>query len=364
MAEDMGEKTENATPKRLQDARNRGQVPKSQDVNAAVGLAAAIIILLVFGTGVGSGLARIIRDSLMFNTYGHPLTTDTLFPTAKNFAFSAAILVAPLFIAVFLVAYVTQLAQVGLLFTLQPLRPKISQLNPIAGAKKLLGIRSLVKSGVNILKLIVVIGVAYLITIKRLPILIVLPRMNSMSAVAAIGRMALELALWLVVLLLFLAFIDFMYQKWQHKKDLKMTKHEVKDERRSMEGDPAVKGKRLRMAREIAMQRIAQDVPQADVVIANPTHFSVAIRYDENNMDAPVVVAKGADFLALRIRQLARFAGVPVIAKPPLARALYWGTEVGDAIAPAHYEAVAELLAYVYRVDSKSNKPKPQPSVA
>jgi flagellar biosynthetic protein FlhB len=272
-------------------------------------------------------------------------------------------------VSVFLVAYVTQLAQVGLLFTFQPLKPKISQLNPIAGAKKLLGVRSLVKSGVNILKLIVVIGVAYLITVKRLPILVALPRMNSIAAVAEIGKLGLELAIWLVVLLLVLAFVDYIYQKWQHRKDLKMTKHEVKDERRSMEGDPAVKGKRLRMAREIAMQRIAQDVPQADVVIANPTHFSVAIRYDEKNMDAPVVVAKGADFLALRIRQLARFAGVPVIARPPLARALYWGTEVGDAIAPAHYEAVAELLAYVYRIDAKSdqpksNQPKPEPSVA
>jgi len=155
--------------------------------------------------------------------------------------------------------------------------------------------------------------------------------------------------------------VDLIYQRWQHKKDLRMTKHEVKDERRSMEGDPQIKGKRLRMAREIAMQRIAQDVPQADVVIANPTHFSVAIRYDEETMNAPIVIAKGADYLALRIRQIARFEGIPVIARPPLARALYWGTEVGDAISAAHYEAVAELLAYVYRMDSTAN---PAPAAA
>jgi flagellar biosynthesis protein FlhB len=356
MAEDMGEKTENATPKKLQEARSRGQVPKSSDINAAVGLAAAIIILMTFGPGVGSGLARIIRDALLLDVFGSSLRLESLMPTVKNFGFSAIQLVAPLFLAIVITAYLTQLIQVGLLFTFKPLKPKISQLNPVAGIKKLIAIRSLVKSGVNILKLVVVIGVAYLVVMKRLSILVVLPRMNAFSAMGAIGKIGLELAIWLVILLLALAFVDLVYQRWQHKKDLKMTKHEVKDERRSMEGDPQIKGKRMRLAREIAMQRMAQDVPNADVIIANPTHFSVAIRYDEKNMDAPIVVAKGADFLALRIRQFARFAGVPIIARPPLARALYWGTDVGDAISSVHFEAVAELLAYVYRMDAKAEK--------
>ena len=356
MAEEMGEKTENATPKKLQEARSRGQVPKSTDINAAVGLAAAIIILLAFGSSLGSGLSRIVRDALILDVYGSALRVESLLPTVKNFAFSSVRLVAPIFLAIFFTAYITQLAQVGLLFTLKPIKPKLSQLNPVAGLKKLIAIRSLVKSGVNILKLVVVIGVAYIVVMKRLPILIVLPQMNAFSAMGVIGKIGLELAIWLVILLLILAFIDLVYQRWQHKKDLKMTKHEVKDERRSMEGDPQVKGKRLRMAREIAMQRIAQDVPKADVIIANPTHFSVAIRYDEETMSAPVVVAKGADFLALRIRQFARFAGVPVIARPPLARALYWGTEVGDSISATHFEAVAELLAYVYRMDAQAEK--------
>lgn len=361
MAEDMGEKTENATPKRLADARGRGQVPKSQDINAAVGLAAAVIILLIFGSDVGAGLARIVRDALVLDTYGTAVDIDALIPTTKNFALSSALLVAPLFALVFIVAYITQFCQVGLLFTLKPLRPKLGALNPIAGAKKLLGLRSLVKSAVNIFKLVAVIGVACLIISRRIDTLGILPHMHTLAAMGTIGAIALELALWLILLLLFIAFIDLIYQRWQHRRDLRMTKHEVKDERRSMEGDPQIKGKRLRLAREIAMQRIAQSVPRADVVIANPTHFSVAIRYDQETMAAPVVVAKGADFLALRIRQLARFAGVPVIARPPLARALYWGTEVGDAISPAHYEAVAELLAYVYRMEAKA---KPQTAAA
>jgi len=331
-------------------------VPKSTDINAAVGLAAAIVILYAFGSSVGTGLSRIIRDAIVLDVYGSALRMDSLMPTAKNFAFSAAKLVAPLFFAIFCTAYITQLMQVGFMFTLKPLKPKISQLNPVAGIKKLIAIRSLVKSGVNVLKLVVVIGVAYQVVMKRLSILVILPQVNAISAMGAIGKIGLELAIWLVTLLLALAFIDLVYQRWQHKKDLKMTKHEVKEERRSMEGDPQIKGKRMRMARDIAMQRMAQDVPKADVVIANPTHFSVAIRYDEATMAAPIVVAKGADYLALRIRQFARFADVPVIARPPLARALYWGTEVGDAISTAHFEAVAELLAYVYRLDAQAKR--------
>ena len=353
MANDMGEKTEDATPKRLADARGRGQVAISQDINAAVGLAVALILMLVFGSDIGMGLARLMRETLLLDRFGTPLAVDTLTASVVHVAFTAGLLVAPVFALVFLGAYITQLTQVGFLLTLKPLKPKISQLSPVAGIKRIFGMRSLVKSGVNILKLIVVIGVAWLIVSRHLPELIALPRMGLFVAAGVIGQTAFELAVWLIVLLLVLALIDLVYQRWQHKRDLKMTKQEVKDERRSMEGDPQMKGKRIRMAREIAMQRIAQAVPKADVIIANPTHFSVAIRYDDATMDAPVVVAKGADFLALRIRQLARLAGIPVIARPPLARALYWGVEVGQQVAPEHYEAVAEILAYVYRLESK-----------
>jgi flagellar biosynthetic protein FlhB len=357
MASDMGEKTEDATPRRLADARNRGQVAKSQDINAAVGLAVALILVLVFGPGIGQGLARLVRDNLVLDTFGSPIQTHTLNESIVHVGGAAALLVAPIFGLVFIFAYLTQLIQVGLLFTLKPVKPKLTQLNPVSGIKRIFGVRGLVRSGVNTLKLIVVIGIAWLIVQRHLHELVTLPRLDVFVAAAVIAKAAFELAIWLVVILLILALIDLIYQRWQHKRDLRMTKQEVKDERRSMEGDPQMKGKRLRMAREIAMQRIAQAVPKADVIIANPTHFSVAIRYDESTMHAPVVVAKGADILALRIRQLARFAGIPVIARPPLARALYWGIEVGQQISPEHYEAVAEILAYVYRLESEHKSP-------
>lgn len=355
MADDMGERTENATPKRLIDARKRGQVAKSTDVNAAVGLAAALILLLTFGRDLALGLARLLRDNLDFDRLSGPLRADDLWPTIQHSAVTGAILAAPLFIIIFVVAYLTQLTQVGLLFTTRPLKPKISQLDPIKGFKKIFGVRGLVKAGVNVLKLVVVMIVAWLVASAELRGLASLPQLPVFAAIAVIGQAMLKLAIWLIIVLLILAAVDLLYQKWQHKRDLRMTKQEVKDERRSMEGDPQIKGKRLRMAREIAMQRIAQAVPKADVIIANPTHFSVAIAYDEEKMDAPTVVAKGADHLALRIRHIARIAGVPVIERPPLARALYWGVEIGQQVAPEHYEAVAEVLAYVYRLEHQQS---------
>ncbi|MCL4220551.1 MAG: flagellar biosynthesis protein FlhB [Phycisphaerales bacterium] len=355
MADDMGERTENATPKRLADARKRGQVAKSTDVNAAVGLGAALILLLTFGRDLGLGLARLLRDNLDFDRLAGSIRPDDLWPAVQHSAITGSLLLAPLLAVIFVVAYVTQLAQVGLLFTTRPLKPKLSQLDPIKGFKKIFGVRGLVKAGVNVLKLVVVMTIAYLVIHAELRGLASLPQLPVFVAIAVIGQAMLKLAIWLIAVLLILAAIDLVYQKWQHKRDLRMTKQEVKDERRSMEGDPQIKGKRLRMAREIAMQRIAQAVPKADVIIANPTHFSVAIAYDEDKMNAPTVVAKGADHLALRIRHIARISGVPVIERPPLARALYWGVEIGQQIAPEHYEAVAEVLAYVYRLEHQQS---------
>ena len=158
------------------------------------------------------------------------------------------------------------------------------------------------------------------------------------------------------MLLIFIGFVDMFYQRWQHKKDLRMTKHEVKDERRSMEGDPQVKRRRFQIAQEIAAQGIQNGTPKADVVVTNPTHFSVGIQYDAENMAAPKVVVKGADLMAWRIRQIAKQHDIPIVERPPLARALYWGADVGTEIAPEHYEAVADVLAYVYRLDAEAAK--------
>jgi flagellar biosynthetic protein FlhB len=189
--------------------------------------------------------------------------------------------------------------------------------------------------------------------------------LTALAGWGMIGKLAAELALWLFAVMLVMGAADFLFQKWNHTQELKMTKQDVKDERRSMEGDPQIKGKRFKMGREIMRQRIGAAVPKADVIVTNPTHFSVAIQYDPETMAAPRVVAKGADELAMTIRHLARMHGVPILERPPLARALYRHVDVGREIHPQYYEAVAQVLSYVYRIEKEAGKARaPAPEAA
>lgn len=354
MAEDLGEKTELPTSRRLGEARNRGQVPKSQDLSAAIMLAAAVVIFVVFGGVLVTTFGGVMRRLLEDQTLGNPVEASSIAPAA-TWVFNRGVrLLAPIMLLMALVAYLANVVQVGFLFTTTPLKPKLSNLNPVGGVKKLFSKRNLVKTIVNSGKLVAAMIVAAVVVSRHIESVIALPRLGVMPGLYKIAQMCLELAIALLLLLLFLAVVDLIYQRWQHVQDLKMTKHEVKDERRSVEGDPEVKKRRLRMAQEIALQRIQSAVPDADVVVTNPTHFSVAIKYDSSTMRAPRVVAKGADFLAFRIRNVARQTGVHVVERPPLARALYAGVEVGQEISPEHYEAVAEILAYVYRLEGRA----------
>ncbi len=246
------------------------------------------------------------------------------------------------------------MVQVGWLFTTRPLAPKFDRLNFFANLGKLVGRRSAARLAADAAKLTAVIVVSWLVISRAIPRLTTLPLLEMKPALSVVAHLAVELALWVLALLIVVGVADWVYQRWQHTQELRMTKQEVKDERRSMEGDPAVKRRRFQMMREIAMQRVHQTVPTADVVVTNPTHFSVAIKYDSDAMAAPRVVAKGADHMAFRIRQLAALNDVPIVERPPLARALYFGVDVGREIPPEHYQAVAELLAYVYRVQERA----------
>lgn len=353
MAEDMGEKTEMPTPKRLADARGRGQTAKSQDLGAALGLAAATVLCVVFGAQLMQTFLIIMRRTLGDDAVA-PMMDVGGMDAALRWTLAQGLLAAvPILIIAFLVAYVGQVIQVGLLFTLKPVKPDLKRLNPISGLKKLCNKRNLVKTGVNTLKLVMVLTVAVLVVMTRIEPLLALPSLTAAGAAMEVLELVLIVSIWLVVVLLVLAVIDFIYQRWQFTQDLKMTKFEVKDERRSHEGDPETRKRRLQMAAEIAMQRARAGVPTADVVVTNPTHFSVAIKYDGAVMNAPRVIAKGADHMALQIRAIARSNSVPIVERPPLARALFWGVEEGQEIPPEMYEAVAEVLAYVYRVSQE-----------
>ncbi|RMH29935.1 MAG: flagellar biosynthesis protein FlhB [Planctomycetota bacterium] len=359
MADDMGERSEAPTAKRLSEARGKGQIPKSQDLSGVVTLFGAALILVLFGSMLGHTLLTQMRIYLGGDAPGEWFSPEAIAPAIRRSFGTAALVMLPVLAVAFLVAFLGQVVQVGWVISAEPIRPKLTKLNPIAGFKRLFGKRGLAKTAINTVKLVAVLLVAWLVVMSRIERLAILPAMTAVGATAEIVRTLVLLVIVLLALLSIIALADYIYQRWQHTQDLKMTKQEVKDERRSMEGDPMIKGKRLEMARQIVMQRIGQSVPEADVIITNPTHFSVAIKYDTETMRAPRVTAKGVDEVALRIRQIARTHKVPIVERPPLARALYWGIDVGQEIAPEHYEAVAEILAYVYRLENRMPDRKP-----
>lgn len=352
MPEDLGEKTEAPTSRRLEEAREKGQIAKSQDLASAIDLIGAALVILLLGAFVAGGMAEIVRRSL---GEGDPLPdVESVSELVTQIGLRAGVAAAPVLAIVVVVGIISHLLQVGPHFTTQPLVPNFERLNPVAGFGRLFGRRNLVKTLVNSLKLILVLTVSYLVLQSAVEKVAAFPRLHLYGSLAVLGKLALQLAAWLLVLLLALGVVDYLFQRWQHTQDLRMTKEEVKDERRSMEGDPKVKAARARLARQIALQRINQAVPNADVVVTNPTHFSVALKYDEATMRAPKVIAKGADYLALRIRQVATINRVPMVERPPLARALYSGCEVGEEVPPELYQAVAEVLAYVYRLETEA----------
>ena len=354
MAEELGEKSELPTTRRRREARNKGQVARSQDLGSALDLIGATILIALFGSAVAGTMRVIMIRVLGGQTPGDLLSTDSVGPMVLWSAFEAGKILLPFMLLMFVIAYLAQVTQIGLLFTTQPLQPKLDRLNPIAGLKRIFSRRSLVKTLVNVIKLTAVIIIVVLVFRGHFPRAATLPMLPIRQALPVIASMLMELTIWLLLLLLVIGIIDFLYQRWQHTQDLKMSKHEVKDERRAMEGDTETKARRLRMGQEIAMQRLPHDVPEADVIVTNPTHFSVAIKYDSDTMAAPRLVAKGADFLAMRIRHLALMHSVPMVERPPLARALYWNIEVGQEISPEHYAAVAEVLAFVYRLEGSA----------
>jgi len=267
-------------------------------------------------------------------------------------AFIAKI-VAPLLLVAALVGVAVSYLQVGFLYTPKVLVPKFSKLNPLKGAKQMFSKRSLVEMLKSIMKIIIVVSIAYSTIKKVADKFAVLVNSSWASSLNLIGDTAYSLAMKISAVFIILGIVDFMYQKWQHEEDLKMSKEEVKQERENAEGKPEVKSKRRQKQQEMAMSRMMQDIPDASVVITNPTHFAVAIKFDMDEMDVPIVVAKGQDELALRIREVAKENNIEIVEEKPLARALYRIVDIGEEIPLDLYQAVAEVLAYVYQLDQE-----------
>ncbi len=349
------EKTEAPTPRRRAEARESGNIARSPDLTAAMMLLASILILYFLGRGV-LGELKVALETLL--TAAHATNPTRPDDVPATLAFAARALVAagaPMVLAIGAVGLMVATGQVGVLFTLKPLQPKLSKLSPVKGAARLFDMRAMVRLGMSVLKVIIIGAVAFLIIWDDLPWLLHIAELELVSAFAASCELVYALGLKLAALLLVLALLDYSFQRWKHEQDLKMSKQDVKEEMKRMEGDPQIKQRRARIARQLALQRVSAAVPAADVIVTNPTHFAIALKYDSDAMRAPKVVAKGADYLAARIRQLAAVHGVPIVERKPLARALYYGVDVGKEIPPEHYAAVAEILAYVYRVGERQS---------
>lgn len=354
MADDLGEKTQAPSGRKREEARGRGQVAKSQDLSAGIDLWAAFILLLVFGAPLAAGLSGMLRYLLDDRDSGTLLRGDGVGDLCRWAAQNTVLVAAPILLILFAAAFLAQVLQVGWHPTLEPLMPKLDRLDPLKGVQRLFGMRNAVKTLTGVIKLVLIGSIVTYVVMSDWDRIIALAQLDVRSMWTVIMAIITRLLLWTLAILLIIGLADYFYQRWQMTKDLMMTRQEVKEEHRSMEGDAEIKGRRMRIARQMAMQRLAKNVPKANVIVTNPTHYAVALQYDPKTMSSPKVVAKGADFMALRIREIAAAHKIPIVERPPLARALYSGVPVGKQIRPEFYEAVAEILAYVYRLQNRA----------
>jgi flagellar biosynthetic protein FlhB len=352
------EKTEQPTQKKLDDARKEGQVAKSQEIATAFSLLALFVIIRVIYPFLGTNFQTLF-ERVYNNIPNVARTYDGMLPIAyirsilSNAILTMFLMSAPFFIVAFIIAFLSDLVQVGFKPTSKPLQPKLSKLNPISGMKKIFSARKLFDFLKSILKLAVMVVVIYSFFTGRTESLFLLYDIPLKQAIGLMGNLIIDLGFRIAAAYMIIAFIDLIYQRRKFNKDMMMTKKEVKDEYKNSEGDPQVKGAQKRRMMEASRRRMMQQLPQADVVITNPTHYAVAIKYDADEADAPVVVAKGADYLAQKIKEIAKDNKVEIVENKPLARMLYANVEVGEMVPPELYKAVAEVLAYVYHLQGK-----------
>lgn len=345
------ERTESATPKRLEDARKKGQVPRSRELSAAAVMLIGSMALYWTGGGIAQALAGVMRVSLTQSF--DPAQDGTQMFTSLAAAFGQAFLAcAPVLGAIFAVALLAPMSVSGWNFSAEALTPNFSKLNPITGMQRLFSMNGLVELVKSLAKFGLVAVVAIVVLRNDAQALLALGMENPTRAMGDAIQLCGKALLALSGAMLLIAAIDVPYQLWQHAKQLRMSRQEIREEMKESDGSPEVKGKIRRMQQEAARRRMMQDVPTADVVVTNPTHFAVALRYDDKRMRAPVVVAKGADEVAARIREIATEHKVPIFEAPPLARVLYRNVDIGKEIPAVLYRAVAQVLTYIYQLKS------------
>lgn len=351
-----GEKTEEPSSKKKEDARKEGQVAKSVEISTAFLFIGMFYALKIFAKYMYNKLIDVMNYSFnMFSMIKEGILESYYIQKLIVYVFEQIlIIIAPMFIVSMTVGIVTNLVQVGWKPTSKPLMPKFSKLNPLSGFKRLFSMKSMFELLKSIVKLTIIGVIIYNIIKKEVDHIQELLNMEILQAAIYIGNLIIDIGLSVGLYFIFIAAVDFAYQKYHLHKDLKMTKQEVKEEYKNSEGNPEIKGKIKQKMRESSMRRMMKDVPQADVIITNPTHYAVALKYDKQKAQAPIVIAKGEDHLAKKIKKVAKENGVEIVENKYLARTLYATVDIGKEIPPELYQAVAEVLAFVYNLKNKT----------
>lgn len=342
------DKTEPATPKKREEARKKGQVANSREVSSVMILLSAMLVFYFSGSWMFMQVGEVMRSVFLQAgdlNLGPENTRIFLWSLFKR----VVVMMAPLSIVVTIAGVLGNVAQIGFLLTGDPLVPKFSKMNPLKGIKRLISLRSLIELLKAIFKVIIIGGMAYVMLRNEFEEIPALTALSLPSILSYVGNLSLKLGIYTCIVLIILAGIDLIFQRWQFARDQRMTKQEVKDEYKQREGDPMVRSRIRAVQREMAMRRMMDKVPDATVVITNPTHLAVALKFTRD-MHAPLVVAKGANIVAERIKSIAQEHGIPVIEQKPLARALFKNVDIDQYIPGDLYHAVAEILAYVYRL--------------
>lgn len=348
-----GEKTEKATPKKRQDSRKKGQVLKSQDVTSAL-LLLTVFLFLFF-------IAGFMRDRF-FMFFKHafteyvPLThldADKAMLIYSEVLVQMAFILLPVMLAAVIAGLAGNLFQIGLLFTTEPLKFDLKKIDPIKGLKRIFSIRAIIELMKSVLKISFIGATTVIILMSNIDKVLALAFKSPWDVMTTVAQLAALMGITAAFVLLFISILDFFYQKYDYEKNLRMSKQDIKDEHKNSDGDPIIKSRIKQRQREMAMRRMMQEIPNADVVITNPTHYAIALKYDDENMDAPIVVAKGVDFVAQKIKMIAKEHEIVMVENRPLARAMYDDVEIGGRIPDEFFKAVAEILAYVYRIQRK-----------
>ena len=347
-----GEKTEPATSKKLDDVRKEGQVAKSKELISAVSLLALFVLIKVYIGIVGEKLLKVFQD--FYNTFDKIISSSATglpmnlsLEAVKQMLISIVLIAAPFLIVAVIIAFLLNVLQQKWMVPAKPLQPKASKISPLSGFKRIFSVKQLVEL-LKAIAMMAVIGIVAYQTIKdKLPLILTFYNIPLYTAIAAVGNILVDMGIRVSAVFLIIGFADLIFQRHKFKTDNMMTKQEVKDEFKNSEGDPQVKGQVKRRMMEISRRRMMEALPEADVVITNPTHFAVALKYEPNSGKAPVVIAKGADYLAFQIKDKAKEYHIEIVENKPLARILYHNVDIGMEIPPELYQVVAEILARV-----------------